>query len=908
MKLFKKPKYLLMIVLASLTFVTFVPQFSTAEDGGYSSDNAAKVEAENKDFGSKAEADDGPNWLAEKLGLIVYYLAIKFPSVIIRKEIELFGMVGPYNGFTTQPQIVKAWTTVRDLANMFFILVLLIMSFGTILNLQGYGYRQLLSKLLLMAILINFSKSFVAILIDFSQIVTLTFLAPVLASLGANVIVAMGLQNIMNIDSAAPKAGGEGGKGPSSLSYLVAMILGGIMMIVTMVVLGVILIMFVMRVIGLWIIVILAPLAFLARTFPLMSKYYGQWESELSKNLTLGPGLAFFMWLAFSIVGSGTISSDFKQGGNTAATNTIVGNDAVNFDIQVSKAADTGNMLNFIIAISLLMAGLKFASASGVAGASLAGKASTNLQKTGSRLARGATIGAAAGAGMLAWKGTSGEGGLKGGLGQVSGNVGKSMVTYGDKMGIGALQRGGMNLTNKEDKRRQRKKDYFAKRLEGMSPDEKEKYLATYGQGILGQHELGAREAAGLSQKNKLDRGIEMAGIDPRDMSDADRKTHYGTEKLEEIDQSIVNERMAARAKEMAADFERSGDKASLEKLQSRHASVATTDSVRQIIDEKDVSALARMNFAEASDEIIDLVLSQESKALGEMVDKMDEKKRDAFMQVIQARKAGVGYTGSIDNDKTQAGKAFVLQTRFANERTGMSDKAAVTASAGVPAQAAITNSVTRQYEELKARDSAKAAIARDNVERASTGAQMARISRHEASGHVSLYDDVTGITDDTKFNEVARSATTSRAPAATPRGAPAGTAPISRAAQLAANRVEHGNIESAMANSTTRRHVTEDQVHAHISPEVRTLTSASDEFKKREQFAKEHLGKAREYFGGEDYTGTTRSVADIDRDFKTFVEALNIKELPQLNSKDLKAILPSLHPDKQKFIKENVL
>lgn len=929
MNLFKKPKYLLMILLASFTFVTFVPQFAEAQAAHVplapNQDPIQQAEQRTAAAGGKVDLSDVGDWLAKQLGTIVYFFTIKLPSIILLLEIKMFNTVGTYNNFTGQDQVKQAWVTVRDLANMFFILILLLMSFGTILQVQGFGYRQLLSKLLLMAILINFSKSIVALLIDFSQIITLTFLAPVLENLAGNYVVALGLQKIMNLPSGVTGT-------YTGVSYLMAMILGGIMMIITTVIMGVILIMFVMRIISFWILIILAPMAFLARAFPKTSTYYGQWEGELSKNLTTGPALAFFMWLAFSIVGQGSIASSFPEN-NTAPDGTKYVNETKTYDTVVSEVADTANMLNFVIAITLLMAGLKFAASSGVAGASVAGKASGSLQKWGSRIGRGATIGAAAGAAgfvaggaaRLAWQGTSGEGGAKGIIGQTRGFAGRGLAVTGEALGIGAMQRAGLGLKNKEDARREKKKAYFAKRLEGMSLDERQAYLDTYKQDKIGKHLLGAREAAGLSQKNKLDRGIEMAGIDPRDMSDADRIKYYGTADLSKIDQSKVNDRMAARAQEMAADFERSGDKASLDKLKTRSAAVSTTDSVRQLIDEKDVTALARVNFAGASNEIIDLVLSQEAKALGEMVDKMDEKKRDVFMQVIQARKtSATGLSGAIDNDKTQAGKAFVLQSRFANDRTGMSEKAAVAATAAtataaaIPAQAAITNSVTREYEELKALDPARAIIARDNVERASTGAQMARISRDETTGHISLYDDVTGVTDDTKFNEVVRSSTTSRAPAARPRGTPLGTAPISRSAQLAANRVEHGNIESALANSTTRKHVTEDQIHAHIGPQVAGLPTANDEINEREKFAREHLGKAKEYFGGRDRTGTPISPADQLVNFGNFVQDLNLKELQALNSKDLAALLPTvpptpgapiyLTPEKVAFIRANVL
>lgn len=52
----------------------------------------------------------------------------------------------------------EVWTIFRDFANMFFILLLVITAFATIFNMpQGYRYKELLPKIIIAALLINFS-------------------------------------------------------------------------------------------------------------------------------------------------------------------------------------------------------------------------------------------------------------------------------------------------------------------------------------------------------------------------------------------------------------------------------------------------------------------------------------------------------------------------------------------------------------------------------------------------------------------------------------------------------------------------------------------------------------------------------------------------------------------------------
>ena len=56
------------------------------------------------------------------------------------------------------PVITNTWKIVRDFANMFFILIIIIMAFATIFDVSGYqANTQLITKFLIVAILINFS-------------------------------------------------------------------------------------------------------------------------------------------------------------------------------------------------------------------------------------------------------------------------------------------------------------------------------------------------------------------------------------------------------------------------------------------------------------------------------------------------------------------------------------------------------------------------------------------------------------------------------------------------------------------------------------------------------------------------------------------------------------------------------
>src|SRR3989338_8231957 len=80
-----------------------------------------------------------------------------------------------YNNFVKESSIIGAWVIIRDLCNMFFILILLVVAFAAILRIESYQWKKILPKLLIMAVLINFSRTFCGLIIDASQIIMLTF-------------------------------------------------------------------------------------------------------------------------------------------------------------------------------------------------------------------------------------------------------------------------------------------------------------------------------------------------------------------------------------------------------------------------------------------------------------------------------------------------------------------------------------------------------------------------------------------------------------------------------------------------------------------------------------------------------------------------------------------------------------
>ena len=310
-----------------------------------------------------------PSWVT-LLGDAVFRFFLAPFYFALELEVFLLPLVASYNNFVNEAGVIVGWVALRDLVNMFFILIILVIAFATIINVSSYGYRQLLSRLIIVAILINFSRTIVGFVIDMAQVVMLTFVFAIRDVAAGNIMVSLGLHKIT-----------EAGTNLDTGTYIIALILGAAMLAIAVVVVGVIIVMLTMRIVHLWIALVLSPVAFFAFIFPSAKKFYVKWSQDLGKNLISGPILAFFLWLAFTITGRGDISASFGQEQNqTSYIRSAYAQEIPDINAP-SNALSVSNVLNYLVAVALLVGGVQMAAASGAAGASFAGKGMGYIQK-----------------------------------------------------------------------------------------------------------------------------------------------------------------------------------------------------------------------------------------------------------------------------------------------------------------------------------------------------------------------------------------------------------------------------------------------------------------------------------------------------------------------------------------------
>ena len=298
--------------------------------------------------------------------------------------------ISAYNGYLDAPAVTVGWVMVRDITNMFFVVIMLLIAFGTILGIEQYEWKKLLIKFILAAIFVNFSRVICGVFIDISQVVMQTFVNGIAATAGGNLI------NIFNLDGITKLAGNNPPEtlqgGLFSASVMAVTFAGMVMM--TM---GIFVFMLAARVIRLWVLIVLSPLAFVLSVIPLTQKFASQWWSEFGDDLVTGPVLLFFIWLSFVSLGSGKISEHFAANSDVpekiSDTSNLDANNIGNAQSAgISTAMSWNNMANFIIAIGMLFAGAQVASQIGGSSGSALTRV-TDFGKKVATIASGVAVG-----------------------------------------------------------------------------------------------------------------------------------------------------------------------------------------------------------------------------------------------------------------------------------------------------------------------------------------------------------------------------------------------------------------------------------------------------------------------------------------------------------------------------------
>ena len=268
--------------------------------------------------------------------------------------------------------INDGWVLSRDVANLCFIFILLYISIATILQLSGYGAKDLLARVIVIALLVNFSLMITNVVVDASNVLAMEFYGKLEnirdASgnpVGLSAAVVSGL-NPQTLFDSTPLFGKKMGDGTAeqldesgTLMQIFIITAGGsVLLLVAAFSLFAAGLMFVIRTVVLWLLMILSPLAFLAMALPRTKQYASKWWSELFNQSFYAPIYLFLFYFVVKLVVQGSV---IKQA--------VLDNYSLGSGLADPDPANVKLILNFVVVITLMLATLTIAKMLGGASA-----------------------------------------------------------------------------------------------------------------------------------------------------------------------------------------------------------------------------------------------------------------------------------------------------------------------------------------------------------------------------------------------------------------------------------------------------------------------------------------------------------------------------------------------------------
>ncbi|MDP3901640.1 MAG: hypothetical protein Q8Q37_01520 [bacterium] len=283
------------------------------------------------------------------------------------------------NGFVT-----TGFGLTLQIANLGFVLAMIFIGIATILRLENYKTKDLLRKLIIAAVLINFSFAIVGVFLDFANIIGNFFLNGVTGQGGVGAL-ATKLAGSLDIQKLtdAPPVTLNNVHGLEEFANVVVL-LGALALIaifnaILVIVFYVTAFLLLLRNIWLMILLIVMPIVWLFWIFPGLSKHWTDWWGKFISWTFFYPAVMFFIYL--SINASDQIEKSVGTSVNNADATTAlasgIGVDTDSVLVFLALLAKSGILVGGLIAaqkIGIAAAGAGIAAAGAVKGWAL-GKA-----------------------------------------------------------------------------------------------------------------------------------------------------------------------------------------------------------------------------------------------------------------------------------------------------------------------------------------------------------------------------------------------------------------------------------------------------------------------------------------------------------------------------------------------------
>ncbi len=369
---------------------------NTGGVGSGSTINAERDQAGNTTYSSPGNCDVGcmigkiPGLLFAGLGFLLLTLSslilgiagTVFNWVVIRTVFQ-FALY-----FGTSAGMLVAWGVLRDIANIALLFGFIFVGIATILNTQsveGYTAKKALPRLIIFAVLLNFSLFATQAIVDVANGFSSVFAAyagqeqcnqgvsstgndgqalAACANIGisSKILEAAGMHQIFPHGDQAGKALTQAMEAP--YTYTVMLIMLSLMVTVTAMVLIAASIMLVVRVVVLSLLMVTSPIGFAGMAIPSLNKIAQDWWHKLINQAFFAPLFLLMIFVSLKLV-------EGLQSGEATIADAILGNTGS------GGGTTAGNMqvvMVFMIVIGFMIGALMIAQKMGAYGASFATK------------------------------------------------------------------------------------------------------------------------------------------------------------------------------------------------------------------------------------------------------------------------------------------------------------------------------------------------------------------------------------------------------------------------------------------------------------------------------------------------------------------------------------------------------
>ena len=276
-----------------------------------------------------------------------YYMIYMPTSWLFAKSGQFFDSMFAYSIADSSYRnafVVEGWGILRDMSNVFFIFILLYVAFATVLNIHGVKTKEMIINVVIIGLLINFSLFATQVIVDTSNILARVFYNSQTLrtkttvgnentaqsglneiSLSQGLVAKVDPQKIVRTQTAVhiepttsanlQKTGGvTATKEVDNTDWFIVILMASAINVVGIIVFLSLAIFCIARVIGLWVSMVLVPVAFFSYTVPAMQNIdtvgWQKWWPETIKLAFMAPILMFFLYIILVFLEKGFVGAD----------------------------------------------------------------------------------------------------------------------------------------------------------------------------------------------------------------------------------------------------------------------------------------------------------------------------------------------------------------------------------------------------------------------------------------------------------------------------------------------------------------------------------------------------------------------------------------------------------------------